>query len=165
MEQYIRNQDMLYGYIVSLLPRHADADDVFQETSLVLWEKHESFDQDRSFVAWSYGIARNVALSYVRKKRNQGHTFSPDLFASVEEARIQSNEMLQKQSEFLQHCLARLPEKHRSFVMQCYSNQGSMSSVASQLGVSENALYLRLSRIRRRLFDCMRRFARSEEMA
>ena len=30
-----------------------DADDLFQQTGLVLWRKYEQFDPSRSFVAWA----------------------------------------------------------------------------------------------------------------
>ena len=155
-ELYVRNQDLLYGYIVSLLPNSSDADDVFQETSLVLWEKRDSYDPERSFVAWSYGIARNIARTCIRKKRNRGQTLHPELFDAVEQARLRATDTLQQQSEALKKCLEKLPGRHRSFVMTCYENKAPLAQVAERLGISGNALYLKLSRIRRRLFSCIR---------
>src|SRR5690242_1235587 len=113
MEQFINNQDMLYGYIVSILPNWADADEVFQETSVILWEKRASYDCDRSFIAWAYGIARNVALRFVRKNRAAGATLNPELFGKIEETRLRIGDVLQRQGEVLQQCLARLSEKQR----------------------------------------------------
>ena len=40
---FLQNQRRLYAYILTLLPNRADADDVLQETSLVMWDK---FDAD-----------------------------------------------------------------------------------------------------------------------
>ena len=38
---FLKNERRLYAYILTLLPRRADADDVLQETSLVLWDKFD----------------------------------------------------------------------------------------------------------------------------
>jgi RNA polymerase sigma-70 factor (ECF subfamily) len=161
-EQYVRNQDLLYGYIMSLLPNSSDADDIFQETSLVLWEKRDSYDPTRSFVAWSYGIARNVARNCIRKKRNRGQTLHPELFDAVGQARLRATDTLQQRSEALKRCLERLPGQHRTFVMACYENKRPLAEVAQRLGISGNALYLKLSRIRRRLLDCIQRTLQTE---
>ena len=161
-EQYVRNQDLLYGYIMSLLPSGSDADDVFQETSLILWEKRDSFDPTRSFIAWSYGIARNVVRNSIRKNRHHGHTLHPELFSAVEEARLRATDTLQQRSEALKQCLEKLPGQHRSFVMNCYKGTTSLSALAKRMGISGNALYLRLSRIRRGLLDCVQRTLRTE---
>jgi RNA polymerase sigma-70 factor (ECF subfamily) len=165
MEQFISNQDMLYGYIVSILPNWADADEVFQETSLILWEKRASYDPERSFIAWAYGIARNVALNFVRRNRTTGATLSPELFGKIEEIRLRMGDALQRQAEVLQQCLGRLSETQRVFVMNCYSADVPLAQVAGRLGVSENAVYLRLSRLRKTLLDCIRRTLRKEEIA
>jgi RNA polymerase sigma-70 factor (ECF subfamily) len=165
MEQFISNQDMLYGYIVSILPNWADADEVFQETSLILWEKRASYDPERSFIAWAYGIARNVALSFVRKNRTTGASLNPELFSKIEETRLRIGDVLQRQSEVLQQCLARLSQKQRVFVMNCYSADVPLAQLAGRLGISENAVYLRLSRLRKTLLDCIRRTLRKEEIA
>jgi RNA polymerase sigma-70 factor, ECF subfamily len=163
MEQYLSSQDMLYGYVVSILPSWADAEEVFQETSLILWEKREGYDHTRSFVAWSYGIARNVALDFIRKNRASRATLSPELITKVEEVRLRVGDVLQRQGEALQHCLERLSENQRSFVMNCYGTDVPMVQVAGRLGLSENAVYLRLSRLRKTLLDCIRRTLRQEE--
>jgi RNA polymerase sigma-70 factor (ECF subfamily) len=161
-ERYVRNQDSLYGYIMSILPNGMDADDVFQETSLVLWEKRDSYDPDRSFLAWSYGIARNVARNSIRKKQNRGQTLTPELFDAVAEARLRAADTLQQRSEALKHCLEKLPGRQRSFVMDCYERKTPLAALAERMGLSGNALYLRLSRIRRSLLNCVQRTLHAE---
>jgi RNA polymerase sigma-70 factor (ECF subfamily) len=161
-EQYVRNQDLLYGYIMSLMPNSSDADDVFQETSLVLWEKRNRYDPTRSFIAWSYGIARNVARNCIRKRRNRRQTLCPDLFVAVEEARLRATDALQQRSEAMEKCLDQLPGRHRTFVIGCYENKTPLAEVAQQMGISANALYLKLSRIRRHLLDCIQRTLQAE---
>ena len=39
--------DNLFAYVYSLLPHRSDAEDVFQQTSLVLWRKFGEFQRKR----------------------------------------------------------------------------------------------------------------------
>ena len=50
-----RHQAQLFGYIHSLVRDLDDADDLFQQTSLVLWDKFDLFDPSRSFVGGPAG--------------------------------------------------------------------------------------------------------------
>jgi RNA polymerase sigma-70 factor, ECF subfamily len=163
IERFVSNQDMLYGYIVSILPNWADADEVFQETSLILWERRGSYDPERSFIAWSYGIARNVAHNFIRKNLSSGRTLNSGLFDEVEEARLRLGDVMQRQADALRHCLERLTDKQRTFLMNCYSTNSPKVQLAGQLGLSENAVYLKLSRLRKTLLGCIRRTLRREE--
>ena len=39
--------------------------------------------------------------------------------------------------------------------MRCYARKGGLDELAAQLQIGTNALYKRLERIRRTLFECM----------
>ena len=43
----------LSGYIISLVPNWADADEIAQETKLRLWEQFEQFDRTKDFGTWA----------------------------------------------------------------------------------------------------------------
>ena len=60
---FLQHQDRVYGYIVLMLPNRHDAEDVFQQTSLILWQKWDQFDPEQDFLSWACGIARNVGAS------------------------------------------------------------------------------------------------------
>ena len=46
------HQGQLHGYILALVGNRADADDLFQSTSMVLWRKFDTFQPGSSFLAW-----------------------------------------------------------------------------------------------------------------
>ena len=48
---FVQYQDRVYGHIVTMLPNRHDAEDVFQQTSLILWQKWEQFDPERDFLS------------------------------------------------------------------------------------------------------------------
>ena len=54
----------LLTYLNAVLFRWDDAEDVFQETCLVLWEKFSEFQPGTNFLAWALCVARNKAMSF-----------------------------------------------------------------------------------------------------
>src|SRR5262249_58583594 len=80
------SQARLYGYIHSLVPDLTHADDLYQQTALVLWAKFDEFDRARSFFAWACGVARFEAANYVRGLARQRLFFGNDLNLLLVEA-------------------------------------------------------------------------------
>ena len=52
-----RHQRQIFSYIYVLVPKRADAEDLLQETSLVICEKFNEFKEGTDFVAWACQIA------------------------------------------------------------------------------------------------------------
>ena len=50
VELLTASHDKLLGYLLSLLGRWHDAQDVLQRVSLLMWQKFESFEQGTDFV-------------------------------------------------------------------------------------------------------------------
>jgi RNA polymerase sigma-70 factor (ECF subfamily) len=163
VERFIRSQDRIYAYIVTLLPNRADAEEVFQQTSLILWKKWREFDLDRDFLRWACGIAYLEVRNLLRKQRDAGRVFlSEDVLAGVAEMRLEAHDLLESRRQALAACLAQLPAKQRALLERCYAGTDSVKAVAADLGRTANALYLILKRIRRALFDCINRVLAAE---
>src|SRR6266404_5220948 len=73
------HQTQLFGYIYSLVRNLDDADDLFQQTSLVLWDKFDHFDPGKSFIAWACGVARFEVSNFLRSRSRQRLHFSDEL--------------------------------------------------------------------------------------
>jgi len=64
-----RYQHRLYRFLVRLVQDPATAEDLFQQTWIRLMEKIGSYDARRSFEAWLFAIARNLAIDNLRRRR------------------------------------------------------------------------------------------------
>src|SRR5947209_17178610 len=84
-----RDQGRLYGYIHSLVRDLNDADDLFQQTTLILWKKFGEFERERSFFAWACGIARFEVANFLRSRGNRRLYFSDDLNLLLVEAQAE----------------------------------------------------------------------------
>jgi len=76
-EQFVsllaRHHNLIRGFIGTLLPHQTDADDVFQQTCLVLWRKWDTFDETQSFSSWACGIAFYEVKNFQRVQSRDRH--------------------------------------------------------------------------------------------
>src|SRR5262245_8659861 len=79
------SQPSLWAYIFSLLPDHAAAQDLLQETNLTLWRKADDFQPSTSFLAWSSQVAYFHVLSYRRRMRRDRLVFDENVLAYLAE--------------------------------------------------------------------------------
>src|SRR5262245_41105154 len=74
-----RDQSRLLAYLHSLVRDLDDAEDLFQQTTVILWKKFSDFDRARSFFAWAAGVARFEAANFLRTRGRHRLYFSDEL--------------------------------------------------------------------------------------
>jgi RNA polymerase sigma-70 factor (ECF subfamily) len=158
-EQFASTQYRVYGYIVTLLPNRDDADEAFQETCIVLWNRWSQWDPSCEFVSWACGVAHNVVRNFRRSKKRRGEAIalSDELTDELAAVRLESDSLLQARSRALSACLEKLPADQRSLIESCYLGGEGVRAVAHRLALTPNTVSLRLYRIRQMLLDCIRR--------
>jgi RNA polymerase sigma-70 factor, ECF subfamily len=166
VERFVRSQDRIYAYLVTLLPNRTDAEEVFQQTSLVLWKKWQQFDPSRDFVAWACGIAHHEVRNFLRKHRDRGRIhLSEDVMEAVAQVRLELSDLLEERRLALRHCLDQLEPTNRALLERCYAGKDSIKTIAEGQGQRPNVVYMTLKRLRRALFDCINRTLTTEATA
>ena len=153
----MENERRIYAYIQTLLGNTADAEDVLQETSMILWDKFSEFDQNSSFIAWSFKIAYFTSQNFRRKQDRSKVVFSNSLFDVIAEKTTHMLPVLGQRHEFLSGCLEKLSESERGLLRMRYEMDSSIESTAKQSGRTPQAIYKALSRLRATLFECVNR--------
>lgn len=153
-----QQQAKLFGYIHSLVRDLDDADDLFQQTSLILWKKYGEFDPTRSFFAWACGIARLEVSNFLRTRSRSRIYFSDQLNLLLLEAQEELTEdELEDRRGALAGCVEKLRLRDRKLIEECYGETSSVSEVAGRSGRSPQSVHNSLRRIRRSLFECIHR--------
>ena len=161
-----RHQSQLFAYIYSLVHNFDDADDLYQQTSVVLWDKFEQFDRSKRFVPWACGVARYEVLNYLRARSRHRLYFSDELNLVLVEAQAElEDEPLAEQRDALSECLKKLRRRDVDLLDACYGGSLCVSEVADAYGRSAQSIHNSLRRIRRALFECVRRTLAQEEFA
>lgn len=157
-ELLARHQGQLLGYIYSLVRDLDDADDLFQQASLVLWDKFDLFDPSRSFVGWACGVARYEVLNFLRARSRERLYFSDELSLALIEAQEElEQERLEERRMVLAGCMKKLADRDKDLLEACYDRSSGVREVARARGRSPQSIHNSLRRIRRTLFDCVRR--------
>jgi RNA polymerase sigma-70 factor (ECF subfamily) len=65
----LRYQHRLYRYLLRLVEDSAAAEDLFQQTWVRVMENIRRYDAQRSFEAWLFTLAHNLAIDYLRRRR------------------------------------------------------------------------------------------------
>jgi RNA polymerase sigma-70 factor (ECF subfamily) len=151
-------QTRLYGYIHSVVRDLNDADDLFQQTALILWKKYDEFDPCRSFLSWACGIARLEAVNFLRSRARRRLYFSDDLNLLLIEAQADlSSDELERRRDALARCVAKLRERDQQLLTECYEEPSGVQQAAQRRGRSPQSVYNSVRRIRRALYECIAR--------
>jgi len=164
-EDFIRlfsvHQRALFLYILPLVGNTVDADEVLQETNVIMWAKREQFQPGTNFLAWGRAIARLEVFRFRRTRGSKLQFLEEDILEAVAERSEAVSDQLEARREALRLCLDRLRPKDRELIRMRYAAGTSGDDVARQLGRPANSVYQSLSRIRRTLAECIeRRLAR-----
>ncbi len=157
MRRFAETNHRIHAFIATLLPHRADADDVFQKTSVILWRKFGEFDPATDFVAWACRVAQLEVHNFHRVERRRPVVFDDALISQLAEERMTVEPRLLLRREALQFCLEKLPADNRRLVEKCYAEHGNIHQAAQLLGQSVHTLYKKLSRIRKSLRECVER--------
>jgi RNA polymerase sigma-70 factor, ECF subfamily len=148
-------QAWLYSYLLSLLRRPDDADEVLQETAQVCWQKFDQYRPGTEFRAWACRIAHFKALKFRQQRRKAPLAFSDLFFESVDEEAVVMADGLDARLAFLHDCVKKLPPPDRKLLRLRYATGATTKNVADALGRSIHAVYRALVRIHDALFRCI----------
>ena len=153
----LRHERPVYAYIRSLVPNRADAEDLLQDTSKILWEKFDQYKVGTDFAAWARKIAHYEVLRFRREKRTGQVVFSQELVEQLVDQATANPTRTDGTHAALLECVSELKEHDRDLLEQRYEPGASVQGIADLLKCPVQTVYSRLKRIRRAVFDCIQR--------
>jgi RNA polymerase sigma-70 factor, ECF subfamily len=165
-DQYVelltRHKSQLFRFVFALVHSLPDAEDVFQQSAITMWDKFGEFQPGTDFYAWACSIARFKALDFFKAKGRQRLYFSDGLIEEIAQRNRWDPELQQAKLRALANCRDKLSENDQQLLAACYGGGGNIRDAASQLGRPVGSVYDSLSRIRRALHGCIKRTLASE---
>lgn len=154
-----RYEKLLRYIIVSILGDRQEAvEECINDVYLKIWMKGQGYDYEKaSFKTYLKAIARNTALNCLRKTKRQ-----EDLECMSEEDTLLEdyidysqnveNQMVHREEvEALERVMNKLKKKDRELVLRRYYYLQSIRQISAAMGMSENALGSKLSRLRTKM--------------
>ena len=132
-----------------------DLGDLFQEIILQIWLALPSYRKESKLSTWIYKVSLNKAVTWGRSEKRRRDRFQPlsEIEASTERflGFVERNQAL----DHLYREIHKLNEINRSLIL-LYLEGLNYTEMAEILGMSENNIGVRLSRIRKQLSGQMK---------
>jgi RNA polymerase sigma-70 factor, ECF subfamily len=142
---YLRYKDNVYGYLLSFVRDHHEAEDITQHVFLKLMSViHKYRPREVPFTSWLLRVARNVALDHLRRRRSL-------LCEEVYDAGHQSDQSGDDRRRGLEQALGLLPEEQRSVIVLRHLMGLTPGEIAERMGRTEASIHGLHHRARRTL--------------
>lgn len=152
VEQLEQNYNMLDNICYRLCCNYS-RQDLMQDIALELWKSVDKFKNNCKFSTWFYNIARNVCISTLRKQQQQPVViFGLEGYEEVFEELDSSPELLKQAGSIKRYnsILETIEQPYRSLFHR-YIHGENFKQLAMQSGLNENALRVRIHRIKKQL--------------
>lgn len=140
----MKYKSTIYSVCYMFTETKPEADDLFQEVLISLWQGLDSYRGDASLRSWIYRVSMNTCISYKRKKKvpTVSLDFSPDAIAPESPG--------SKQAQMLHERISALEPFDRAIVLLWLEDM-SYDEIAAIVGISTKAVGVRLLRIKEKL--------------
>lgn len=159
-----KHEPNIRAFIRVSFPDANHVTEVMQNVSLIAWKKFSTLENPTSdFARWACVIARYEIMKFRRTLARDRFILDEDL---IESLCIEGEAETAQRSEMIHHladCLQQLPAERRTLVLEAYTPNTSIKSMAENIGKNPDALYQLLKRIRQKLEQCILRNLESEK--
>lgn len=153
---YDRFSKVLFGFVLAIVKRREDAEDVLGEIFFQAWRKADTFDRSRGSVyGWLLTIARTRAIDRIRSKQFQSSrredSGSVDIEELMENCADNPHDLAEHSLRMrcVRSAMDNIPMDQRKVIEEAYLGGYSQSQVADRLG-------LPLGTVKTRMRDGMR---------
>jgi len=154
---FVRHQQAVLGYVLSIEPSLAEAQDILQEVFLTVSRKARTWTAETDFLAWVCTVARYEALHFQRTRARRAGRLDEDVIELLHANKVLDGSEWQDRVEALRRCLDRLAPRAKDLIRRRYHRAQMPQQIAAEVGWTVNAVRVALTRARRMLRECMER--------
>lgn len=156
----------LFRYVSALVPNIGDAEEIVQQTAVVLWSKFDEYDPQQPFTPWACRFAINIVKQWLARRKKWQSLLDENLAEELASRRAELRPQFESRLRQLDACLEKLPVEQRTIVDGYYFQRQTVETIAAQTRRSAEAIYKSLQRIRSAMRRCIETAAiAGEELA
>jgi RNA polymerase sigma-70 factor, ECF subfamily len=153
---YAQAGPKLFAICLRMMKVKDQAEDVFQEAFVKIWERSWQFDPGKGeALAWLASVTRNCALDRLRKAKIPHVPFDETVVEAIDAQATSFSVAWAGESRDLRGCLGQVRENYRNSVVLVYMNGLSYQELACQLGKPVNTVKSWVRRGLMELRECM----------
>jgi RNA polymerase sigma-70 factor, ECF subfamily len=154
---FIEHSAQIRGFVSVLMPDSSLVDDVVQETFMAVSTRAADYDPARSFLAWTFGFARNKIMEASRKTRRSARPLADEVLEALlcTDAAEADLSLTPLRLRYLDACVGELAPQARRIVEYCYQRAMKPAEVATVIGWTPASVHVALSRARAAIRLCL----------
>ena len=152
---FARHNVRVFRFVLRFLGDESVAEDLVSEVFFDVWRQANRFESRSQVSTWLLAIARNKALSVLRRRTTE--ELDEEVAEFIEDPSDNPEVAMQKtqRNAVLQDCLGQLSPAHREIVDLVYYHEKSIDEVAEIIGVPQNTVKTRMFYARKRIAELM----------
>jgi RNA polymerase sigma-70 factor (ECF subfamily) len=139
---YNRHKDKLYTFCLYVTGDRQLSEDIVQETFVKLMGQSQKLDSNARIKDWLFICARNLTFNQVKSQTRR---------VSLSQLENPAIEMDVETKLFIQNILDKLAHGERELILLREQQRFSIEEISKMLGISEEAVRVRLYRIRKKM--------------
>ena len=144
--QFLKSQDKLYRFSVSLARNQSDAEDVYQEALIKIWELRGDWGKWLSFEAYAMRILRNTFLNFKKKSGKQAFISIDEYNEIPQQNETDRNIILSDLRMTFANLIRNLPEVQRNILHLREIEELEYREIGEILEISESQVKVYLFR-------------------
>lgn len=152
---HLQNHNRLAAFVHTLVPVWQDAEEILQDTLMVLWRKFDEFEPSTSFFSWAARVAQYEVLNYRRKNRHRELYFDDDVLSALASTTLERLDDMDLQRAALENCIKKLPDRDRELLRLRYREGGNIQVAAEAMRRTTGHVQRLLRKIRGGLLRCV----------
>lgn len=136
--------DRIFRLCMGFVNDYDAAQDLAQETFIIVWQKLETFRDESAIGTWIFRIASNNCLRQIEKQKRFPKSELPIHLSEEKQTSIEP------QIQFLYKCIAELPETDR-IIISLELEDIKQAEIAKIIGLSEANVRVKIHRIKEKL--------------
>jgi RNA polymerase sigma-70 factor (ECF subfamily) len=149
------NYQRIYNFILMLVANHNNAEDIMQETTILMFEKFNSFEKGSDFLAWAKTIAKYKTLEFLKKQKKDKVVFDQEIVELIDQDSQRHQKKQEEWLEALRTCVSLLPKSDRQLLHIRYYENERIPAIAGRVGCSFQRIYRNMARINDVLVRCV----------
>ncbi|MCF7974930.1 MAG: sigma-70 family RNA polymerase sigma factor [Phycisphaerae bacterium] len=150
------NRSRILAVIIAMVQDFSVAEDLFQETVLQILRSNHLYDQDRAFLPWACGIARNVVKRHWRTSQKQPLSMAQEALSNLAELAVEDDPDLWREERVaLHHCLKKMPDRFQRLFVLRYAHNYKGKDLSERVDIRTGSIRTTLARLRGKLRQCI----------
>ena len=154
---FVRHSARVFRFIQRTVRNEAVAEELTNEVFLDVWRQAGQFARQSSASTWILSMARNKAISSLRRRREQQMPEESEYEQEDEAPGPEDTVLVDNKAHVLRRCLAVLSVEHREVIDLVYYHDKGVEEVAVIIGIPVGTVKTRLFNARKRLSEAARK--------